>query len=62
MNRAPSMQRTFSCLAALTLLASASNSVLAAGADLGQAVKQPTNWTAITSLPSRITLPMPRWI
>ena len=33
-------------LAALTLLAG-SGSVLAAGADLGQAVQQPTNWTAI---------------
>ena len=63
MNRAPSMQRTFSCLAALTLLASASNSVLAAGADLGQAVKQPTNWTAITMFAAFVifTLFVTKW-
>ncbi|MDZ5636323.1 MULTISPECIES: cation acetate symporter [unclassified Janthinobacterium] len=47
MNGAPLTQRKLACLAALTLLAGASSSVLAAGADLGQAVKQPTNWTAI---------------
>ena len=47
MNGAALTQRKLSCLAALALLAGASGSVLAAGADLGQAVKQPTNWTAI---------------
>ena len=39
MNGAALTQRKLSCLAALALLAGASGSVLAAGADLGQAVK-----------------------
>ena len=46
MSAAKHALRGVSCLSALALLG-ASNAAFAAGADLGQAVKQPTNWTAI---------------
>ncbi|AYH42713.1 cation acetate symporter [Azoarcus sp. DN11] len=45
------------------LLALASGSALAAGADLGQAEKQPTNWTAITMFAAFVlfTLYITKW-
>jgi cation/acetate symporter len=56
------MKNRFACAVPM-LLAVLANNALAAGADLGQAVKQPTNWTAISMFSAFViaTLFITKW-
>ena len=47
MSRHDALLATLVKIVAVAVLVSAGTAALAAGADLGQAQKQPTNWTAI---------------